>query len=222
MHAHTHNSVDLSSKYNETIVMATTSDASVKLSCEMSAFIPPDSSLVWEGPDNQILANGTKYQITFSNGSRYTAVDGSGGLVPSRVSTLTISNPDKSDRGVYTCSIMGTNATIDLVIMINDATTSTVPATTVSVDDSTGTKASTESDVTTAAIDGVTTAGMAGVTTAEMDGVTNSQNQVGNVGTTTQRVQSGSNGSKSSQNYVNTAVVSIIMLAGVLIQLLNG
>ena len=201
--------------------MATTSDASVELSCEMSAFIRPDSSLIWEGPDNQILANGTKYQITFSNGSRYTAVDGSGGLVPSRVSTLTISNPDKSDRGVYTCSIMGTNATIDLVIMINDVNTSTAPATTVSVDDSTGTKASTESDITTAAMDGVTTVAMNGVTTAGMDGGTDSQNQVGNVGTT-RRVQSGSNGSKSSQNYVNTAVISIIILAGVLTQLLNG
>ena len=201
--------------------MGTTSDASVQLSCEMSAFIRPDTSLIWEGPDNQILANGTKYQITFSNGSRYTAVDGSGGLVPSRVSTLTISNPDKSDQGVYTCSIMGTNATIDLVITINDANTSTVPATTVSVDDSTGTKASTESDATTAAMDGVTTVAVDGVTTvAAMDGVT-TDSSLGNVGAT-QREQSGSNGSKSSQNYVNTAVISIIVLAGVLTQLLNG
>ena len=198
--------------------MATTSDATVELSCEMSAFIRPDTSLIWEGPDNQILANGMKHQITFSNGSRYTAVDGSGRLVPSRVSTLIISNPDKSDQGVYTCSIMGTNATIDLVIMINDANTSTVPATTVSVDDSTGTKASTESDITTAvAMDEVTTAAMDEVTTAvAMDGVTDLQME--NVGTT-QRVGSGS---KSSQNYVNTAVVTIIMLAGVLTQLLNG
>ena len=105
--------------------MATTSDSTVKLSCEMSAFLRPDSSLIWEGPDNQILTSGMgKYQITYSNGSTDTAVDGSGILVPSRVSTLTIFNPDKSDQGVYTCSVIGTNRTIDLVIMINDAKTS--------------------------------------------------------------------------------------------------
>ena len=113
---------------------------------------------------------------------------------------------------------MGTNATIDLVIMINDVSTSTAPATTVSVDDSTGTKASTESDATTAAMDGVTTVAMDRVTTVT-DRVTDSS--LGNVGAT-QREQSGSNGSKSSQNYVNTAVISIIVLAGVLTQLLNG
>lgn len=195
------------------MVMATTSDATVELSCEMSAFIRPDSSLIWEGPDNQILTDGTKYQITFSNGSSNTAVDGSGRLVPSRVSTLTVSNPDKSDQGVYTCSIMGTNATIDLVIMINDTNTSTIPATTVSVDDSTGTKASTESDVTTAAMDGLTTVAMDRVTTATMDGVTNSR--TGNVGTTR-------SGSKSSLNYVNTVAISIVVLAGALTQFLNG
>ena len=128
--------VDLSSKFNETIVTATTSDTTVELSCEMSAFIRPDSSLIWEGPDNQILTTGTgKYQITFSNGSRDMAVDSSGTLVPSQVSTLTISNPEKSDQGVYTCSVMGTNKTIDLVIMINDA--KTTPATTTSSDDRT-------------------------------------------------------------------------------------
>lgn len=111
--------VDLLSKFNETVVMATTADSTVELSCEMRAFIRPDSSLIWEGPDNQRLIGGTeKYQITFSNGSSDTAVNGT--LVPSRVSTLTILNPEKSDQGVYTCSIIGTNKTIDLLIMIND------------------------------------------------------------------------------------------------------
>ena len=133
--------VDLSSKFNETIVTATTSDSTVKLSCEMSAFIRPDNFLIWEGPDNQVLTSGTgKYQITFSNGSSDMAVDGSGTLVPSRVSTLTVYNPAKSDQGVYTCSVMGTNKTVDLVIMINDVKIS--PATTASVDN-TETKAST-------------------------------------------------------------------------------
>ncbi len=127
-HTHTHYSVDLSSKFNETIVMATTADSTVELSCEMRAFIRPDSSLIWEGPDNQRLTGGTgKYQITFSNGSSNAAVNGTLQLVPSRVSTLTVYDPEKSDQGVYTCSIMNSNKTIDLVMMINDA--KTAPAT---------------------------------------------------------------------------------------------
>ena len=183
--AHTSLLVDLLSKFNETIVMATTSDSIVELSCEMSAFILPDSSLIWEGPNNQILTSGTgKYQITFSNGSRDMAIDGSGTIVPSRVSTLTISNPEKSDQGVYSCSVMGTNKMIDLVIMINDTKTS--PATTTSSDDRTETK----------------------VTNPQLGGVD-----------TTQKVQSGS---KTSQNYVNSAatcILVVIMSAGALIQL---
>ena len=121
----------------------------------MSAFIRPDSSLIWEGPHNQILTSGTgKYQITFSNGSSDTAVDGSGTLVPSRVSTLTIYNPTKSDHGVYTCSVMGTNKTVDLVIKINDAKTN--PATTASSDVCTETEASTRATTVTTVMDKTT------------------------------------------------------------------
>ena len=181
--------VDLSSKFNETIVTATTSDSTVKLSCEMSAFIRPDNFLIWEGPDNQVLTSGTgKYQITFSNGSSDMAVDGSGTLVPSRVSTLTVYNPAKSDQGVYTCSVMGTNKTVDLVIMINDAKTS--PATTASVDNNTETKVT---------LPNVTTAGA-------VDKVTNPQ--LGDEGTT-QMVQSGNN---SSKNYMDTAAMLLVVI----------
>ena len=196
-----HYLADLSSKFNETLVMATTSDSTVELSCEMSAFIRPDSSLIWEGPHNQILTSGIgKYQITFSNGSSDTAVDGSGTLAPSRVSTLTISNPAKSDQGVYTCSVMGTNKTVDLVIMINDAKTS--PATTVSLDLSTETEASTRATAVSTVMDKTTNPRSVISTTKSM--------------TVTQKVQSG------SQSYINSVVafyaVIITSVAGVLVQ----
>ncbi len=111
-------------------------DSSVARHCEMRAFIRPDSFLIWEGPGDQRITGETeKYRITFSSGSRDTAANGSGTLVPSRVSTLTIYDPEKSDQGVYTCTIMGTNNTIDLVVMINDANTTVTPATNSSSDD---------------------------------------------------------------------------------------
>ncbi len=172
--------------------MATTADSTVELSCEMSAFIRPDSSLIWEGPDNQRLTGGTgKYQITFSNGSSDTAVNGT--LVPSRVSTLTVSNPDRSDQGVYTCSIMGTNKTIDLMIMINDmnATSATVTA---SLDDGSESEASLSTDTTTNKVTDL---------------------HLGGVGTT-QKVRSSA---KSWHCYVNTVAAFVVMSTGALIQL---
>ena len=84
---------------------------------------------------------------------------------------------------------MGTNKTVDLVIMINDAKTS--PATTASVDNNTETKV-TLPDVTT------------GLGT--VDRVTNPQ--LGDEGTT-QTVQSGNN---SSKNYMNTAAMLLVVI----------
>ena len=117
---------------DETLVMATTNDTNVEISCEMSAFIRPDSFLVWEGPGTQRLIGGTdKYQITFRSGSLNEAADGSSSLVSSRVSTLTISNPDTSDTGIYSCTVMGTNKAIAIAVVVNgtdlDTTDETSP-----------------------------------------------------------------------------------------------
>ena len=100
--------------------LSTVNDSMVVLECEMRAFIRPDSSLIWEGPDGQRIAGGTgKHQITFSDGSPMTAANGSGELVPSRVSTLVISNSEPSDAGTYTCRVLGVSnavVTIDLLV----------------------------------------------------------------------------------------------------------
>ena len=100
-------------------VNATIDDGVVVLECEMRAYIRPDSSLIWEGPGGQRIAGGTgKHQITFSDGSQGTAANGSAELVPSRVSTLVISNPEPSDTVTYTCRVLGvTNpVAIDLLV----------------------------------------------------------------------------------------------------------
>ena len=103
-------------------VNATMNDSMVVLECEMRAFIRPDSSLIWEGPGGQRIASGTdKHQITFSDGSSLTAANGGGELVPSRVSTLVISNPEPSDAGTYTCRVLGvTNAVVAIDLLVDD------------------------------------------------------------------------------------------------------
>ena len=89
-------------------------DSTVALHCEMRAFIRPDSSLIWEGPDGRRITDGMeKYEITFSDGSPDSAANGSNLLVPSRISTLTIINPVPSDAGTYACTV--TNQTIAMI-----------------------------------------------------------------------------------------------------------
>ena len=105
------NAVELLS--NMSTVNATTNGSTIELHCEMRAFIRPDSSLIWEGPGHQRITDGTgKYQITFSDGSPDAAANGSTMLVPSRVSTLIITDPEPSDAGTYTCRVMGVNNTV--------------------------------------------------------------------------------------------------------------
>ena len=103
--------------------MATVDDSTIALYCEMSAFIRSDSSLIWEGPVGQRINGGTgKHQITFSDGSPDAAANGGGVLVPSRVSTLTITNPEPSDAGTYTCSVMDTSEAVILELQVNGST----------------------------------------------------------------------------------------------------
>ena len=103
-------------------VNATMNDSMVALECEMRAYIRPDSSLIWEGPGGRRIASGTgKHQITFSDGSQGAAVNGTGVLVPSRVSTLVISNPKPSDTGTYTCRVVGvSNAVVAIDLLVVD------------------------------------------------------------------------------------------------------
>ena len=100
--------------------MATIDDSTIALYCEMRAFIRPDSSLIWEGPVGRRITDGTdRHQITFSDGAPNAAANGGGVLVPSRVSILTITNPEPSDTGTYTCSVMGTSEVVNIELMVN-------------------------------------------------------------------------------------------------------
>ena len=102
-------------------VTALSTDNSVELTCEMSGFIRPDESLTWVGPEGQIIMSG----ISFSNNasSPEAAADGSDVLVPSRISTLVISNPVASDSGNYTCRINETLQSVTIELFVNGSVT---------------------------------------------------------------------------------------------------
>ena len=105
---------------NTSTAMATMDDSTIELHCEMRAYIRPDSSLIWEGPGDRRITGGTgKHQIMFSDGTPGTAANGSAVVVPSRVSTLTITNPKPSDTGTYTCTVMDTNKTVTMELTVN-------------------------------------------------------------------------------------------------------
>ena len=78
----------------------------VKLSCEMSEYIRPDKDLQWFKGD-QLITNGAKYTIMYENGSGQGQIGGAK-LGSSRLSTLTISEPQLIDSGSYTCAVRGT------------------------------------------------------------------------------------------------------------------
>lgn len=114
---------------NSTVVKTVENlDDTAELSCEMSAFIRPDLTLIWKGPQGQRIANSrlgkTKYRISFTDGRPEAAVNGSVALAPSRVSTLSILNLKASDTGNYTCQVLGSRevATISLLVSepVND------------------------------------------------------------------------------------------------------
>ena len=102
-------------------VTAFSIDNSVELTCEMSGFIRPDEFLTWVGPDGQTISSG----ISFSNNasSPQAAADGSALLVPSRISTLVISNPIASDSGNYTCRVSDTLQSVTIKLFVNGSVT---------------------------------------------------------------------------------------------------
>ena len=100
--------------------MATMDDSIIELHCEMRAYIRPDSSLIWEGPGDRRITGGTgKHQIMFSDGTPGAAANGGAEVVPSRVSMLIITNPEPSDAGTYTCTVMGTSKMVTMELTVN-------------------------------------------------------------------------------------------------------
>ena len=82
---------------------------SVELECEASGYIRPDSDIQWFR-ENQLLAEGEKYNVTFRDGRPDAAQIGLNETAPSRVSILAIARVEKSDSDVYSCQSVATGA----------------------------------------------------------------------------------------------------------------
>ena len=102
-------------------VTALSTDDSVELTCEMSGFIRQDESLTWVGPEGQTITSGISFLNNAS--SPEAAADGSDVLVPSRISTLVISNPVASDSGNYTCRVSDTLQSVTIELFVNGSVT---------------------------------------------------------------------------------------------------
>ena len=101
-------------------IHASSIDASVQLACEMRQYIRPDIFLTWDGPGSQTITSGiNRHQIIFTDGSPNEAANGNANLVPARVSTLVISNPEPADAGSYTCRVMGTSQVVAIELVVN-------------------------------------------------------------------------------------------------------
>ena len=119
-------------------VTAYNSDSRVELACEMTLFVRPDQDLQWFR-GSEMIVNGTcRYTVSYRNGLTEAAQNGGNMTIPGRVSMLTISNPQLSDSGTYTCRILGTEQSADVQLSVEVAlpatptpsvTTRTTPAT---------------------------------------------------------------------------------------------
>ena len=172
-----HYTVDLLS--NTSAINATMNDSTIVLHCEMRAFIRPDSSLLWKGPSGRRIASDeNKYHITFSDGVPDVAANGSQTLVPSRVSTLTIINPEPSDSGRYTCSIVGVSAEVVISVQVDGFSSihgsiidTTQPSVTANSSDSSSIIDTTQPSVTASSSDSSSTLTLIGIILGSLSAV---------------------------------------------------
>lgn len=84
----------------------------VELGCEMSGYIRPQKDLFWivNGvPLDPTTNDGSKYRVSYRNGTDNRAQFGGSTTIPSLVTVLTVKDVSLADAGVYSCAIDNTN-----------------------------------------------------------------------------------------------------------------
>ena len=96
-----------------TVTYSSSEPQSVDLQCEASGYIRPDSD-IWWFKDDEMIIEGTKYNMTFREGRPNAAQTGLNSTTSSRISVLTIHRVDVTDVGIYSCRSLETGAMASL------------------------------------------------------------------------------------------------------------
>ena len=97
-----------------------TSDSKVELACEMTLYVRADEDLQWFRDSEMIVSGTERYTVSYRNGLTEAALNGGNVTIPGRVLVLTISNPQLSDSGTYTCRILGTEQSANVQLSVED------------------------------------------------------------------------------------------------------
>ena len=97
---------------------AYSNESEVELQCEMTLYIRADEDLQWFNGSTMITSGTNRHTISYHNGTADAAQNGGNAIIPGRVSVLTISNPQQSDSGMYSCRILGTEQSADIQLSV--------------------------------------------------------------------------------------------------------
>jgi len=81
----------------------------------MTLYIRADEDLQWFNGSTMITSGRT---VSYHNGTAGAEQNGAIITIPGRVSVLTISNPQQSDSGTYSCRILGTEQSADIQLNV--------------------------------------------------------------------------------------------------------